>query len=256
MQVFHGLNHLPTLGRVAATVGSYDGVHVGHRTLLAHLKREAERIGGQSLVITFSPHPRLALDPMCEMRLLTSTEEKSRLIEEEGIDYLLVIPFDRPFSRTEPAEFIRLLVEQLGVESLVVGYDHRFGHNKSGGKELLAELQQAGRLSITEVPEQEVNQEHLSSTAIRRLIEKGEMLHAARLLGTGYRLDGDLNEEGIFTPCEPHKLLPPAGSYRVFAEGYPTEMPLHLTIDSKATITLQGIPAPKQGAWRLRFEEE
>ena len=141
---------------IAATVGSYDGVHLGHRVLLEKTRAEAERIGGESLVITFEPHPRLALDPECGMKLLSPGEEKRRLLDQAGIDHLLIIPFDRAFSRMTPSDFLHLLVEQIGVRSLVVGYDHRFGCDKSGSHALLERLKGELGLDVTEVAEREV----------------------------------------------------------------------------------------------------
>lgn len=204
---------------IAATVGSYDGVHAGHRVLLAHTRAEAERLEGESMVITFDPHPRLALDPECDMRLLSSTKEKELLLAREGIDHLLVIPFDREFSRLDPAEFLRLLVERVGVRSLVVGYDHRFGRDKSGGRDLLEALKEELGLEVVEVPEQEMESEHVSSTVVRRLIQEGDVAHAARLLGHNYLMHATISREGEVRPTERHKLLPPQGEYRIRIEG-------------------------------------
>ncbi len=211
--------NIRSFGRpIAATVGSYDGVHLGHRVLLEKTRAEAERIGGESLVITFEPHPRLALDPECGMKLLSPGEEKRRLLDQAGIDHLLIIPFDRAFSRMTPSDFLHLLVEQIGVRSLVVGYDHRFGCDKSGSHALLERLKGELGLDVTEVAEREVESEHVSSTVVRRLIEQGEVAHAARLLGHPYLLHGEVKASGEVTPCDSHKLLPAKGEYRVRIE--------------------------------------
>lgn len=214
MRIFHGFDALRSVGNYAATVGSYDGVHRGHRVLLERTRQEAHKVGGESLVVTFDPHPRLALDPSCGMQLLTSTDEKCRLMERAGIENLLIIPFDHAFSRMAPADFLRLLVEKVGVRTLVVGYDHRFGRDKSGSHELLEQQKEALGLNVIEVAEQEVGGEHVSSTVVRRLIESGEMAHAARLLGERYLLIARADAEGIINPpC--HKLLPQKGHYEV-----------------------------------------
>lgn len=204
---------------IVATVGSYDGVHAGHRVLLRHTCAEAERLGGESMVITFDPHPRLALDPKCDMRLLTTTAEKELLLSREGIDHLVVIPFDREFSRTAPEDFLRLLVEQIGVTTLVVGYDHRFGRDKTGGHDLLEKLKVELNFTVVEIAEQELESEHVSSTVVRRLIQKGEMAHASRLLGHRYPLLATVNQQGIVTLPEDHKLLPPEGVYPLWING-------------------------------------
>lgn len=215
MQYHFGFDHLPPLRNISATVGSYDGVHSGHRVLLDRVRREAEQAKGESLVVTFSPHPRLALDPMCDMQLLTSQGEKLHLLEQAGMDHVLVIPFDRTFSRTEPLDFIRMLVRRAGVKRLIVGYDHRFGCNQRGNFQALEQHQADLGLQVIRIEEQEVEHEHVSSTVIRRLISEGKMEHAGQLLGHPYLLEGELFTDGSYRIDEPHKLLPPEGNYAI-----------------------------------------
>lgn len=241
MQIFRGFDSLPPFQRAVATVGSYDGVHAGHRSLLQRTREEALRIGAESVVFTFDPHPRLALDPECEMRLLTSLDEKIRLIEAEGIDHLVILPFDRAFSRTAPEEFVRLLVERAHVECLVIGYDHRFGRDKSGGMDL---LQQLGSLRVIEVAEQEMESEHLSSTAVRRLIEQGEVAHAARLLGHPYRLSARRSTAESWQSSDPWKMLPKVGAYPVKNEA---GQPYRLQIDSSGELRFDPQPDCEEG---------
>ena len=224
MRLFRGLDLLPAFRRAVTTVGSYDGVHAGHRVLLKRAAAEARTSGGESVVVTFDPHPRLALEREPGLKLLTTLREKCLLLEEAGIDNLVVIPFDRAFSLTPPHEFIRLLREKVGTETLVVGYDHRFGRDKAGGFELLKRMHDQAPMRLIEVAEQELGREHLSSTAIRRLVAGGEMAHAARLLGHPYLLMAETLADGSLRPGEPHKLLPPAGSYPVRAEGRSTTL--------------------------------
>ncbi len=239
MQIYRGFDHLPHFRHAVATVGSYDGVHEGHRSLLRRTREEAQRLGGESVLFTFDPHPRLTLDPTCEMRLLTTLDEKCRLIEKEGIDHLVIIPFDLTFSRTSPEEFISLLIKKAHIESLVIGYDHRFGRNKSGSFDLLRRL---GTLRVIEVAEQELEHEHLSSTAIRRLLEEGEVAHAARLLGHPYQLQLCLDEEG-WRPSSRLKMLPQVGSYSVSDE---QGIRYTLTLTEDSTIQLQPSPTARQ----------
>ena len=133
MKVFHGIDRLPAFRHPAATVGSFDGVHGGHSELLAAVRRFARERDGESIVVTFSPHPRIVLETQTDLRLLTTLDEKAWLLERAGIDNLVVIPFTREFSRTGSADFIRRdLIGKLGVETLVMGYNHHFGHNKEG----------------------------------------------------------------------------------------------------------------------------
>lgn len=249
MRIYHGFDELPAAKHFAATVGSYDGVHRGHGVLLEQTRQEARALGIESLVVTFDPHPRLALDPACGMELLTSTNEKSLLIERAGIENLLIIHFDHTFSRLAPSDFLRLLVERVGVRSLVVGYDHRFGRDKSGSHELLERLKGELGLRVVEVAEQEVAGEHVSSTVVRRLILKGEVEHAARLLGHRYLLITEADPKGILTPPA-HKLLPKAGSYEVLIGGEPFRL-----ISDGQHICLHPTPTVS-GPLVIEFEKE
>ena len=116
-----------------ATTGTFDGVHLGHKKILSQLVQTAHKVGGESVLLTFSPHPRLVLQPDVELQLLTSLEEKIGLLEQTGLDHLIIHPFTKEFSRTPSLEFVReILVNQLGVKQLVIGYDHPFGRNREG----------------------------------------------------------------------------------------------------------------------------
>ncbi len=237
MHIYRGLPNPAPFRHAAATVGSYDGVHRGHRALLQEVIERARRIGGESVLFTFDPHPRLLLEKEPGLRLLTTLEEKCFLLEKAGIDNLVILPFDREFSLTTPRDFIRLLVERAGIETLVVGYDHRFGRNKTGSYELLQQLRSEYGLQIVQVAEQEADHEHLSSTAIRRLIERGETGHAARLLGHDYLLAAEHIGSGRLKLSDSHKLLPPAGNYTVRVEA-PLEWAGREAILSVASETL------------------
>ena len=224
MRVTHGFEALPAGLRSAVTVGSYDGVHEGHRALLRQTVAEARRTGTESVVLTFEPHPRLFFEeqtPQPEerrLRLLTTLEEKIRLLGETGVDRLLVVRFDRDFSRLLPDEFVRLLHDRLGAERLVVGYDHRFGRNRSGDRNELQRAAAGCGMRVVELSEQAVGgSEHVSSTVVRDAVARGEMARAARLLGHPYLLAAEGDGTGRLRLAEPRKLLPPAGSYAVAA---------------------------------------
>ncbi len=131
MKVFHGFDSLPTFRHPVVTVGSYDGVHRGHRALLERLVAEARATGGESIVLTFDPHPRIALGRGEGLRLLTSLDEKIALLAASGVDCVIVIPFDRAFAALSGREFVeRCLIGKVGAETLVAGYNHRFGHDR------------------------------------------------------------------------------------------------------------------------------
>lgn len=180
MRLFRGFDDLPVFRRPAVTVGAYDGVHLGHRALIERIVAEARAVGGESIVVTFDPHPRVALGRGEGMRLLTTLDRKLALFEALGVDNTVVVPFDRAFAALSGAEFIeRYLVGRLGAEVLVAGYDHRFGHDRIDCRQLPAGCP----LRVVRIDERRVEGEHVSSTAIRRLLDAGRTADAERLLG-------------------------------------------------------------------------
>lgn len=180
IRVFHGFGALPRFVHPAVTVGSYDGVHLGHRALIERLVAEARAAGGESIVLTFDPHPRVTLGRGEGLRLLTTLDEKIALLGELGVDNVIVIPFDRAFSALTGAEFVdRYLIGRVGAETLVAGYNHRFGHDRLDCDTLAA----SGRLRIVKVEPCTVDGQRVSSTLIRRLLEEGKTAEAARLRG-------------------------------------------------------------------------
>lgn len=222
MRVFHGFDHLPQFQSPAATVGSYDGVHGGHRLLLDRIKGEAARMGGESIVLTFEPHPRITLGTQEGMRLLTSLEEKIYLLDRLGIDNLIVIPFDKAFSRIPARTFLQeYLIGKVGVRNLVVGFNHRFGSNKEGDFEQLQQWHERFGFQVTRIEEHDIDSERVSSTVIRNLILGGEMEKAARMLTHPYLVIGRMGSDGNLTVDEPYKLLPPEGRYAVTLNGRP-----------------------------------
>ena len=180
MRVFHGFDALPHFVRPAVTVGSYDGVHLGHRALIGRLIAEARANGGESIVLTFEPHPRITLGKAEGLRLLTTLDEKTALLEELGVDNVIVIPFDRAFSALSGEEFADdYLIGKVGAETLVAGYNHRFGHDRIDCDTLAA----SGRLRVVKVGPCRVDGVHVSSTVIRRLLDEGKTAEAELLLG-------------------------------------------------------------------------
>lgn len=221
MRIFHGFDALPSFRRPAAAVGSFDGVHGGHKLLLDRIVAEARVAGGESIVLTFEPHPRITLGCTEGLRLLTSTEEKAWLLEREGVDNLIIIPFDRAFSRLTPDRFVReYLIGRVGVETLVVGYNHRFGHGKEGDYAYLDRLHEAFGFRVMRIPEYDADDEKVSSTVLRRLIGQGKMDRAARMMPHPYLVIGEV-VNGEVRLAEPLKLLPPPGDYPVQANNRP-----------------------------------
>ena len=219
MNVYRSLEEIRgRLRRPVVTVGSYDGVHVGHRRLLGTVKELAAGKEGESVVVTFSPHPRQVLHPEDRsLRLLNSLPEKILLLESVGIDHLFVIPFTQAFSRLSSYDFTRdYLLEGVGAKTLIVGYNHHFGHNREGDFGYLERLRQKYGFELYEIPHYGVDAGKVSSTTVRKLIEAGDLVMAEKYLGAPYFVSGAWNSEtGELAPPEPAKLLPPDGRYSV-----------------------------------------
>ena len=180
MRVFRGFHHPGVAPACALTIGNFDGVHRGHQAMLALLQSEARHRGLPSCVLTFEPHPRITLGKAEGLRLLTTLDEKTALLEELGVDNVIVIPFDRAFSALSGEEFADdYLIGKVGAETLVAGYNHRFGHDRIDCDTLAA----SGRLRVVKVGPCRVDGEHVSSTVIRRLLDEGKTAEAELLLG-------------------------------------------------------------------------
>lgn len=219
MRVLHGFDDLPALRNPVVTVGSFDGVHAGHRALLEHVVRLARLHDGESVVVTFAPHPRAVLGNRGEeLKLLNTPDEKRFLLACAGIDNLIVVPFTEAFSRMSYEDFVRdCLVGKLGAKTLVVGFDHRFGRGQEGDPASLDRLRLESGFEVYEVPKQEMDAGKVSSTAIRRLIGAGDMAHAERMLGHPYILIVAHGDGAKLLAGDPYKLVPPPGAYPVAA---------------------------------------
>ena len=210
MEILRDIDHLPTFRHAVATIGSYDGVHRGHATLLGEVVRRAQEACGESIVITFEPHPRITLGNDEGLQLLSTLEEKAELLTAHAIDYLIVIPFDETFSRLSHDEFTRdYLMGRLNIKELVVGYNHRFGHDKQGGYTTL--ITQSS-IRVVEIARQTADGDKVSSTVVRQALNIGDMVTAQHLLGHPYTIIGECNDEGYIT-LDRYKLLPPIGEY-------------------------------------------
>lgn len=215
MRVFNGFDALPVFRDPVVTVGSYDGVHRGHRVLLDTVSRLAREKNGESVVVTFSPHPREILDPQ-GVRLLNTLPEKIELLDAVGIDNLIVVPFDREFSSVPYDVFISdYLVRRIGMKVYVAGYNHHFGAGKQGGPESMSDMAVRLGFEYYRVPRCDVGSSKVSSTVVRGYIDRGDMATAAELLGYNYFLLGTMNEGQAVHVGSAAKLLPPAGLYNV-----------------------------------------
>lgn len=226
MKVLTSLSALPILRNPIVTLGTYDGVHIGHRSILTKLINKAKETGKDSILITFDPHPRQALG-LGEISLLSTLEEKVELLSNTGLNYLLVLPFTKEFSNQGARDFIsNVLIDQLNISEIILGYDHKFGHNREGDVQLLAEVLTKTNRFVTEIPAQDVDEIIVSSTKIRAALIQGEVERANRLLGYKYQVKGKVvigkqlgRTIGFPTaniePLNDSKLIPGNGVYAV-----------------------------------------
>lgn len=246
MRIYRGIHNLPTLSNAVATMGSFDGVHAGHRELLRQVTELAREKGVESVVMTFDPHPRFVLGTGEGLQMLSTIEEKAYLLEQMGIDSLVVIPFTKKFSLLSPKEFIEQMVLQMGIGTLVVGYNHRFGHNKEGDYDFLE--RQHPTIEIHRVEQQLISQSKVSSTIVRQMVARGMMERAEEMLASPYIIKGHVVEDGVVVGVTESKMLPPQAEYEVRVGGQRAV----LTIGEERRLRLTG--AEIKGEIIIRFE--
>lgn len=213
MQIFKGIESIVGFGATVITVGSFDGVHKGHSSLLGQLTARAKASGRKSVVVSFSPHPRVTLGRAEGLQLLTSDREKAALLEEQGVDALLLLEFNEAFSALSYREFLLdYLQAQVGMEELIVGFNNHMGRD-AGTYEDLVLLAQESNFEVTLFEEFSQYGEAISSTLIRAFLAKGEIEEANNLLSHPYLIIGEADKKGRVHLEEPLKLLPPEGIY-------------------------------------------
>lgn len=213
----------PALARPVLTVGNFDGLHVGHRSILETVIERASALEGPAAVYTFEPHPRRVLHPESAPRLLTTLEQKLELLEGAGIDLVIVEPFDRAFAALPPERFVReILHERIDPREVYVGYDFRYGRDREGSMRTLTEMGPHLGFSVTIIPEVTVGERDVNSSRIRRLLEEGEVEEASQLLTRPYAIrgqvvEGDRRGRTIGFPtmnlAPENEILPCAGVY-------------------------------------------
>ena len=228
MKVYSNIEEFEPKENLVATVGTFDGVHLGHSYILDCLKTESEKMNGESVLLTFYPHPRMVLFPENnELKMLNTQEEKIQLLDQSNLNHLIIHPFTREFSRLNSVEFVRdVLVNQLGISKLIIGYDHHFGRNREGTFEDLLELANLYGFEVEQIEAQEFKDTQVSSTKIRSAIEAGDMKTARHFLGYPFLLSGIVVQgAGIGRTLgfktanigikDRFKIIPPNGVYAV-----------------------------------------
>lgn len=217
------------IARSVVTTGTFDGVHIGHQVIIRRINELANEVGGESVLITFHPHPRKVLYPDTlgkDIRMINTQREKIAMLETTGLDHLVIMPFTREFAHTSSDAFIReILVNKLKIRKSVVGFNHFFGFNKEGNYEQLHALGLELGFDVEEIPEQDIQNETVSSTKIRKAIEEGNIQRANAYLNHILMMMGALRKEDtgllqlpgkqsfIMPAEEEEKLLPPGGTY-------------------------------------------
>ncbi|MFN3917423.1 MAG: bifunctional riboflavin kinase/FAD synthetase [Flavobacteriales bacterium] len=192
MRVYTDISQFKNVATPVLTIGTFDGVHKGHQKLIERIKRHARETGGESVLLTFYPHPRMVLFPHDEtLRLLSTQREKIELLQRFGLDHLIIHPFSKAFSRLSATEYVRdVLVNGIGMKKLVIGYDHQFGRNREGGLDQLCEFAPLYDFDVEEIPAQEIDEVAVSSTKIRRALLEGDVSTSNNYLGYHYTLSG------------------------------------------------------------------
>lgn len=228
MRIHRDLTYLPALRQAVITIGTFDGVHSGHRYIIGQLQQTAAACDGETVIITFDPHPREVLRPGGPpVRLLTTLDEKISLLSAHGIDHLVIVPFTHEFSELSATAYLEdFLIKTFNPHTIIIGYDHRFGHNREGGLELLEAEQNRYGFQLVEIPQQVVHDLAVSSTKIRNSLQEGHIGLANELLGYRYFMEGKVihgdkmgRKLGYPTAnielTDPRKLIPAEGIYAI-----------------------------------------
>lgn len=227
MKIFQKTSSFSSEEKTFVTIGTFDGVHFGHQKIIEKLVSEAKKAKKKSVLLTFFPHPRMVLQKDASIELINTIEERATLLEKTGLDYLIIHPFSREFSRTTALEFVRdILVNQLNISKLIIGYDHHFGKNREGNITQLTEYSHLYDFKVEEIPAQDIDDVSVSSTKIRRALHSGNLKTANNYLGYNFMLNGNVvngkklgGKIGYPTANidvkETYKLIPKTGVYVV-----------------------------------------
>lgn len=227
MKIFNGISSFLHSKKTIVTIGTFDGVHLGHQKIIQRLVDNSKKSNAESVLLTFFPHPRMVLQDQTEIRLLNTIEERTHLLGKTGLNNLIIHSFDKAFSRLTAEEFVKqVLVEQLNIEKIVIGYDHRFGRNRTANIDDLIEYGAKYNFEVEQISAHEINEASVSSTKIRTALQEGNIGLANQYLGYRYLLTGLVQSgkkvgRSIGFPTanikirENYKLIPKQGVYVV-----------------------------------------
>lgn len=227
MKVHHSIETFDLNSPVAVTMGTFDGVHLGHREILSQLTQTAQQAKLPSVVLTFFPHPRMVLEPQHPIQLLNTIDERIDILRQCQVDHVIVHPFTQEFSQLTPSQYIEdILIQKIQAQKIIIGYDHRFGKNREADIRTLLSYQEKYPLDIVEIPAQLLNSVAVSSTKARQALLQGEVARAHQFLGYPYMLSGQVvSGKGLgktigyptanLQISESYKLIPARGIYIV-----------------------------------------
>ena len=226
MKIYHSVEEIVTKeDSSVVTIGTFDGVHLGHRQIIKNLVESARKMQSKAVILTFFPHPRMVLQKNQSLKLLSTLDEKTELLQQLGLDCLVIQPFTKKFSRLTALEFVKdILVQKLHVKKLIIGYDHQFGRNREGNFEQLEEFAPIYGFEVEEIPVRDIENIAISSTKIREALQQGNIEKANNFLGYPYSLTGKvvhgrgLGKEWHYPTinihiAEDYKLIPKSGVY-------------------------------------------
>ncbi|HXC04771.1 MAG TPA: bifunctional riboflavin kinase/FAD synthetase [Bacteroidia bacterium] len=249
MKIYREINSFRDVRQPVLTTGTFDGVHLGHKKIINRLLELAQATDGESVVLTFDPHPRMVLYPDDDsLRLLSTLDEKIELLAQAGVQHLIIYPFTKEFSRLSSLDFVRnILVNQIHTRKLVIGYNHHFGRNREGSFEHLKEFGPLYGFDVEEIPAQDVDHIEVSSTKIRAALQSGQVDTANLYLGHRYSLDGTVVKgkqlgrtlgfpTANLETGNPFKLIPSDGIYAVYGEWKGTRYEGMMSIGMNPTV--------------------
>lgn len=253
VNIYTKIEDVPKIKNPVITIGTFDGVHLGHQKVLAFLNNKASHLDGESVVFTFHPHPRMVLHPDDHnLELIQTIDERIEKLGQTGVDHLIIFPFSKAFSRLSALEFVRdILVNKLGMKALVIGYDHHFGRNREGSLQNLQELAPLYEFEIFEIGALSKSEVNISSTKIREAVKNRAFDKVRSFLGTPFQVSGKVvNGDKIGTSLgfptaniaidADYKLLPPNGVYAVFVQVNGKQYSGMLNIGNRPTIAEAG----------------
>ena len=248
MKVIENYKNFTDTRKSIVTIGTFDGVHIGHQEIIAQLVATAKKNNANSVLLTFFPHPRMMLQKDNSIKLINTIDERIEILEKTGLDFLIIHPFDKDFSRLTAFDFVRdILVNHLNTSQLVIGYDHRFGRNREGDFEQLEEYGEMYDFVVQEIPAQDINAISVSSTKIRKALAEGDISKVSKYLGHPFTLSGKVvsgeklgNTIGYPTANleieESYKLIPKKGAYLVRSILYGAEVYGMMNIGVRPTV--------------------